>query len=223
RVVNLWADAANESVGLTVRDSSGKPADLAWASAGAVVERSPARRTRSVSYALEAPSAVRIGLFLLGSMRVERDFGYAQRDSLPLDAPPFVQPELTELIDHIAKLKPAERARHLALLGVRTVDALRVRLVPRIVLNPSSPLSAPRRGGQGVRSDTSWTVEVEQPSFDGKTHLWLALQGDTRETVPAVSGGVVTIRRPAGGVVRWSVRVTTDAAALTSLTRKEIF
>ena len=73
------------------------------------------------------------------------------------------------------------------------------------------------------KTDTTWVVEVEQPSFDGKTHLWLALQGDTRETVPAVSGGVVTIRRPAGGVVRWSVRVTTDAAALTSLTRKEIF
>src|SRR5256885_14233563 len=27
RIVNLWADAANESVGFTVRDSSGKPAD----------------------------------------------------------------------------------------------------------------------------------------------------------------------------------------------------
>src|SRR5207249_6053606 len=142
----------------------------------------------------------------------------------------------TQLIDHIAKLKPAERVRHLALLGVKSVEALRARLVPFIVLNPSSPLSAPRRGGQGVRTDsamrgvgqrartektdTTWVVEVEQPSFDGKTHLWLALQGDTRETVPAVSGNVVTIRRPAGGTVRWSVRVTTDAAALTPLTRK---
>src|SRR5438477_9373397 len=223
RVVNLWAEAANESVGFSVRDSSGKAAELAWGSSGAAVERSPAGRTRSVAYGLEAPSMVRIGLFLLGSMRVERDFGYGERDSLPLDAQPFVQRELTELIDHIAKLKPAERARHLALLGVKSVEALRARLAPRIELNPSSPLSAPRRGGQGVTTDTTWVVEVEQPSFDGKTHLWLALQGDTRETVPAVSGGVVTIRRPAGGVVRWSVRVTTDAAALTPLTRKQIF
>src|SRR6266566_7151999 len=196
-------------------------------------------------------------------MRVERDFGYGERDSLPLDAPPFVQSELTQLIDHIAKLKPAERVRHLALLGVKSVEALRARLAPRIVLNPSSPLSAPRRGGQGVRTspersggqgvrtspersrgqgvrtdsamrgvgqrartektDTTWVVEVEQPSFDGKTHLWLSLEGDTRETVPAVSGNVVTIRRPAGGAVRWSVRVTTDAAALIPLTRQEIF
>src|SRR5437660_847436 len=71
RVVNLWADAANESVGFTVRDSSGRPAELAWGSSGAVVARSA--QTRSVSYALELPSAVRVSLFLLASMRVERD------------------------------------------------------------------------------------------------------------------------------------------------------
>src|SRR5881394_1013141 len=207
RVVNLWADAANESVGFSVRDSTGKPAEVAWGSSGAVVERSTAGRTRSVSYGLEASSTVKIGLLLLGSMRVERDFGYGKRDSLPLDAPPFVQNELTQLIDHIAKLKPAERARHLALLGVSSVAALRDRLSPRIALQ---------------HGDTAWRVDVEEPSFDGKTHLWLALQGDTRETVAAVSGGVITIRRPAGGVVRWSVRVTTDATALTPLTRKEI-
>src|SRR2546429_3402119 len=184
RVVNLWADAANESVGFSVRDSTGKPAELAWGSSGAVVERSTAGGTRSVSYGLEAPSTVKIGLLLLGSMRVERDFGYGERDSLPLDAPPFVQSELTQLIEHIAKLKPAERARHLALLGVSSVAALRDRLSPRIALQ---------------RGDTAWTVAIEQPSFDGKTHLWLALQGDTRETVPAVSAGVVPLGRPAGG------------------------
>src|SRR3989441_6089607 len=221
RVVNLWADAANESVGFTVRDSSGKPAELAWGSSGAVVT-GPAN-TRSVSYGLDLPSSGSIGLFLLGSMRVERDFQYAGRDSLPLGTPAFPQSELLELIDHIAKLKPAERARHLALLGVSTIDALRARLAPRIVLNPSSPLSAPRRGGQGVRTDTTWVVQVEQPSFDGKTHLWLSLEGDTRETVPTVSGATVTVRRPAGGPVRLSVRVTTDAPALTPLTRAEIF
>src|SRR6266545_4576719 len=159
RVVNLWADAANESIGFTVRDSGGKPAELAWGSSGAVAAGSG--RTRSVSYALELPSSVTIGLFLLGSMRVERDFQYGGRDSLPLDTTPFQQAELAELIDHLAKLKPAERARHLLLLGVKAIDALRARLPPRIVLTPSSPLSprergsggedASRRGGRGVR------------------------------------------------------------------------
>src|SRR5437899_5892018 len=150
RVVQLWADAANESVGFTARDSSGKPAELAWGPSEAVVARSA--RTRSVSYGLELPSSVTIGLFLLGSMRVERDFQYGGRDSLPLGTPAFPQAELAELIDHLAKLKGPERARHLALLGTKTIDALRARLVPNIVLTPSFPLSAPRRGGQGVRT-----------------------------------------------------------------------
>src|SRR5437660_12680311 len=96
RVVNLWADAANESVGFTVRDSTGKPAELGWGSSGAAVSQSREGRTRSLSYRLEAPSAVRLGLFLLGSMRVERDFGYAPHDSLSLDAPAFMQPELSQ-------------------------------------------------------------------------------------------------------------------------------
>jgi hypothetical protein len=161
-----------------------------------------------VSYGLELPSSVRVGLFLLGSMRVERDLQYAGRDTLPLDAPPFPQAELSELIDQIAKLKAVERARHLSLLDVKTIDALRARLLPRVTANTG---------------DTAWVVRVEQVSFDGKSHLVLALEGDSRETVPTVSGRTVTIRRPAGGPVRLSVRVTTDAPALTPLTRAEIF
>src|SRR5213083_639241 len=206
RVVNLWADGANESVGFTVRDSSGRPAELAWGSSGAVVTGSA--HTRSVSYALELPSTVRVGLFLLGSMRVERDFQYAGRDSLSLGTPAFPQSELAELIDHIAKLKTPERARHLSLLGVKTVDALRARLSPRVTAK---------------LGDTVWVVRVEQESFDGKNHLWLALEGDARETVPTLSGSIVTVRRPAGGPVRLTVRVTTDAPALVPLGRAEIF
>src|SRR5437764_14763828 len=206
RVVHLWADALNESAGFTARDSAGAPAELAWSSGSAVVGASG--RTRSVSYGLEAPSSITLGLLLLGSMRVERDFQYARRDSLPLDATPFPQPELSQLIDHIAKLPGAERARHLALLGVKTPGALRARLLPRITEQ---------------HGDTAWVVRVEQVSFDGKTHLWLAPEGDARETVAAVRGGTVRIRRPAGGVVRFGVRVTTDAPALTPLSRAEIF
>src|SRR5437867_12547575 len=173
RVVNLWADAANEGVGFTVRESSGKTAETAWGSSGAVVTGSA--HTRSVSYGLELPSTVRVGLFLLGSMRVERDLQYAGRDSLPLDAAPFPQSELSELIDRLAKLPPGERARHLSLLGVKTIDALRARLAPRIVLTPAFPLSPRARGsggeapsrsaGRGVRTDTTWTVEVDHTGF----------------------------------------------------------
>src|SRR5207253_8694712 len=37
------------------------------------------------------------------------------------------------------------------------------------------------------------------------------------------TGRTITIRRPAGGLVRFTVRVTTDAAALTPLSRTEMF
>src|SRR6266705_248210 len=183
RVVSLWADAADESVGFLARDSAGVPAEIGWGSSAAVVAETRGGRTRTVSYDLEAPSPVTIGLFLLGSMRVERDFQYARRDSLPLGTTAFPQVELAELIDHLAKLQGPERARHLALLAAKTIDALRARLAPSIE--------------RGVRTDTTWTVRVEQVSFDGKSHLWLSLEGDTRETVPTLAGNVVTIRRPA--------------------------
>src|SRR5207247_6578508 len=71
--------------------------------------------------------------------------------------------------------------------------------------------------------DTAWVVEAEQVSFDGRSHLWLALEGDRRETIPTLSGNTVAIHRPAGGPVRLSVRVTTDVPALTPLSRSEIF
>ena len=208
RVVNLWADALDESVGFTVRDSAGRPAEVTWGTARAAVAESLGGHTRSLSYGLETPSSLNIGLLLLGSMRVERDLQYARRDTLPLDATPFPQHELSELIGRVGGLPPAERTRHLSLLGVKTADALRARLAPEL---------------SAQRGDTTWAVRIEQPSFDGKHHLWLTISGDARETVPALSGTVVAVHRPAGGPVRISVRVTTDAPALEPLSRDEIF
>src|ERR1051325_975416 len=61
RVVHLWADAANESVGFTARDSAGRPAALSWGAGGAVVTRSGANR--SVAYRLGAGPPGRGGGF----------------------------------------------------------------------------------------------------------------------------------------------------------------
>jgi hypothetical protein len=204
RVVHLWADAADESVGFTVRDSAGHPAMVTWGAANAVVTES--KGTRSVTYTLEAPSTVTIGLFLLGSMRVERDLQYAARDTLPFDATPYPRPDLDTLIAYVARLAPAERARHLAPLGAKTVEELRRRLVPLM-----------------VQRRTAWaSLVVSQPSFDGKNHLWLGLDGEPGETA-TLAGSSVTIRRKPGGPVRLRVRVTTDARALTPLGRAAIF
>lgn len=207
RVVHVWADAANESAGFTLRDSGGAPAQLAWASAGAVAVASG--RTRSVSYRLAVgPGPVTIGLFLLGSMRVERDFHYQGRDSLPLDATAFPQSELRDLIANLERLHVAERGRHLALLSAGTVDELRARIEPQITR---------------MVGDATWAVRITQPSFDGRTHLWLTLAGDARETGVTLAERAVTVRSRSGRPVQLAIRVTTDAPALTPLGRKEIF
>jgi len=207
RVVNLWADAADESLGLTVRDSSGHPAALDWASSGAVTAATGAART--VSYRLSLGTGpVRLGLFLLGSMRVERDFHYQDRDTLPLDAVAFPQAELTDLIANVERLAAAERGRQLALLGVRTVDQLRARLEPAVT-------RADRAG--------SWSVRVSAVSFDGKHHLRLGVTGDAAETSAELAGLAVTVRSRSARPITIALSVTTDAGALTPLTRDQIF
>jgi hypothetical protein len=206
RVVHVWADAADESLAFTARDSLGAPAATSWASSGAVA--TTAGTTRTVSYRIGlGPGPVRLGLFLLGSMRVERDFHYQDRDSLPLDTVALPQPELLQLIANLERLAPAERRRQLALLGARTPDALRARLEPTLT--------------EAADGSTA-TVRVAHTSLDGRHHLTLTLRGNPGERV-TVAGRTVTVAARSGGPVTISVVVTTDADALTPLTREEIF
>ena len=209
RVVHLWADALNESLGFTARDTTGAPAPLDWAGEDATT--SSAGGGRSLRYGLTAPGrrALRIGLFLLGSMRVERDLQYAGRHRGALGAS-FVPPELTQLVASFARLTPAQRRRRLALLGARDVATLRARLEPSLTVE---------------QTDTSWRVRVAQPSLDGKNHLTLVLRGDPRRArlAPAPGGRVVTIRSRNARPVEIAVEITTDAPALTPLGREQIF
>src|SRR5437867_1242428 len=102
----------------------------------------------------------------------------------------------------------AEQRRHLRLLGARSAGELRARLAPRV--------SARARDG-------TWAVRVEQVSFDGRSHLSVAVEGDARETVMTRTARSLIIRSRSGRPVRLTVRVTTDAPALSPLTRAEIF
>ncbi len=113
RIVNLWADALNESIGFTVRGAVAFSAEKATVGARG--------RRRWLLYSLTVPGgrSTRVGQFLLGSMRIERDFGYAGRVHDSLDAPPFVPPEFTALAD-------------------RLDNGYRARLTPRISLTPAS-------------------------------------------------------------------------------------
>jgi hypothetical protein len=207
RVVNLWADAANESIGFTARDARGRPQSLAWGADSAAVWDSAGVRT--VEYRLAAASpGVTLGWFLLGSMRVERDFQYWKRNLQPFTAPPFQVAEESLLVANVGRLPAAERGRHLALLRAGNVAALEQRLQPRIA---------------AAGSDSTWSIRVERPSLDGLTHLTLELRGSPRDATARVVGRTVRIESRNGGPVRFIVRIRTDAAPLTPLARREIF
>lgn len=226
RTVLVWADAANESAGFTARDAAGRPARLTWDGEEAIVSEFEQARTadsargttgreapgkvamRSIEYRLVSDvSRLDLGWFLLGSMRVERDFVYAKRHLQPFTAPPFVVAEESLLVANIARLPEPERASHLALLGA-DLGLLRSRLQPTFTLS---------------RSDTSWSVRIERPSLDGRNRLGLELRVDPRKVKARLNGSTVSLQTPPGSPIRLTVRVASDAAPLTPLTRSEIF
>lgn len=207
RIVLVWADAANESVGLTLRDPSGQPVRATWAADSAeVADSGPAR---SLEYALkvEAPR-IELGWFVLGSMRIERDFVYAGRHLLPFSAPPFRVAEESLLVARVAGLPSDIRRQHLALLGAGSVDELRARLEPAIT---------------SKRTSDGWLVSVERPSLDGRNRLRLELRAGPGDSVAQPTPRIVAIGAGTGSTMTLRVRVTTDAGALSPLDRNEIF
>jgi hypothetical protein len=207
RVVHLWADAANESVAFTVRDTTGQPASVAWGAANATAtERGAAR---SVQHRLTSDArALDIGWFLLGTMRQERDFQYSEAHQRPYAEPPFILPELAGLIASLERLPPAERERHLTALGARNADELRARLEPRLELQ---------------RTDAAWTLRVQQVTLDGKNHLTLELSGAARESDARLIDRVLSVRARASSPLSFDVTVTTDAPPLTPLSGEALF
>ena len=208
RVVHVWADAANESAGFTARDGAGKPASLTWGAEPADVADSAGSRSIEYRLVLGSPRVV-LGWFLLGSMRVERDFQYAGRHLLPFSAPPFRVAEESLLVASVRRLPAAERRRHLALLGARSLEALERRLQPAI--------AATMRAGGG------WRVRIERPSLDGRNRLAIELRVDSGDVVLRPTARTVEVRSLSGAPVSLAVRITTDAESLTPLDRREIF
>ena len=104
RVVHLWADALNESIGFTMR-SGGQEATaaVAFGVRQATVWSRGGRRGLRYSLTVQGGRSVQIGQLLLGSMRIERDFGYAARVRDPIDAPTFVPPELVQFAQRMGR------------------------------------------------------------------------------------------------------------------------
>jgi len=207
RVVNLWADAANESISFTARDSAGSPAPLTFTNDIAVTSDSGAMRV--VSYRLTSEGRhLRLGWFVLGTMRIERDFQYWRKHMEPFTAPAFHMAELDSLVARLSGLPAAERRRELALLNARDMADLRSRLEPRVTL---------------VHAGTHATVHVAETSLTGHNHLGLDLTIDTTRASVEMVGRSVVIDTRGDDRIDLTVRVATDAAPLTPLTRAEIF
>src|SRR6266487_3185318 len=196
RVVHLWADGLNESIGFTARRSGGQDttaavAAVAFGAGTATVWSTGGRRGIRYSLAVQGgrSKAVEIGQFLLGSMRIERDFGYTGRVRDSIDAPTFV---VTEMAQFAAKM------------GRPYTD----RLTPSVVL---------------INTASRWTVRASQPSLDGKHHLWLSLSGAARRSRATLAGRVVTIRALGTQGITLSVEIATDGPPLSPLDRRQIF
>lgn len=207
RVVHLWADAENESIGFTARDGRDSAATLDWDGPGATPARTG--RARTLEYRLVASSPqVRLGHFLLGTMRVERDYQYWRKHREPLGTPAFTLDEMNRLLATLGRLDTATRRRHLAALGARDTATLRRRLYPVV----SSRATA-----------TTWTARVVQPSLDGRDTMTVEIIADPRTVDARQAGDTVALAARGGDRVRFTVRVGTTGRALSPLTRQEIF
>jgi hypothetical protein len=209
RAVLLWADAANESAGFSIRDAAGRPARITWAAEAAEVADLPRPLDRSIEYRLTSEtSQIELGWFVLGSMRVERDFVYAGRQNQPFTAAPFQVKEESLLVAAVERLPPDERGRHLTILNAASLDTLRSRLQPTVSVSHTETIS---------------TARIERPSLDGKDRLVLELRVDPRKTRIATNGRTVSIRTRPGAHLNVGVRVSTTASPLHGLFRDKIF
>jgi hypothetical protein len=207
RVVHVWADAANESAAFTVRDVEGRPAPVVWGGPGAVAKSEGQSRIVRHRLAVDV-AALEIGWFLLGTMRQERDFQYADWHLRPYGDARFVLRELTDLIASLKRLPAEERGRHLTLLGARDLEELESRLEPQVTLS---------------EAEAAWTLLVVHTSLDGRNHLALELSGDPSTSTATVSNDRLSVRARSGAQIELDVAVTTDAGALTPLGRERLF
>jgi hypothetical protein len=198
RVVHLFADAEDESIGFTARDGSGA-APLRWGDAGARIGRVGRARVLDHALVAEAPS-IAVGWFLLGSMRVERDLQYAGRQRAAFADGPFAIAEVERLVTALGALDSDERARHLALLHAGSVDELRARTRPTIVVRDEGAMRVGR---------------VTQVALDGADTLLLELRVDPRLVRIHAAGDSIVLGARSGRRIPFTVRTVTSGRTLT--------
>src|SRR5436190_285692 len=207
RVVHLWADADDESVGFTAR-SRGQPVGLDWGASEAQADAQAGGRVRTLQYALRARApVVHLGWFVLGSMRVERDFQYGAKHRAPFAATPPVA-EVERMLAALTRVDSGTRRAHLALLGAQDLRTLRARTTPEPDVE---------------RDGSLWTASMTQPSLDGRDTMRVSISVDTRLVAGSIGGDSIILRARTGTTVPFTVRILTTGKPLTRLTRAEIF
>ncbi|MCH8328373.1 MAG: hypothetical protein IID15_07630, partial [Candidatus Marinimicrobia bacterium] len=207
RVVNIWADDANESISFTVRDSQGNLAAMEWESDGAEISADGPMRYVRYSLAL-GDDDLQISLFLLGSMRQERDYQHFKRNLAPFGGELFSERELHTLMGNFDHLSAQELASVLTLLRATGMAELRGRLLPRIT---------------HIHTESTAGFLVELTTFDGLYHLSLELTVEADRAEVALSAGVVSIAPLVSGPIVLTVKIGSDSPSLTPLRRDEIF
>ena len=207
RVVNLWANAANESLSFTVRDTAGQPVAIQWNSKSAIVTSE--KNTRSVQYDLTISSpSIQIGHTLLGSMRKERDFQYFKKHLQPYDAEPFHEEELKKLIANLDQMPEDVRREHLRILNAKSTSELRSRLDPVRSLD---------------KADGGWRSRLNQSYFDDKNHLVLELRVSDPQTADLTRSAIAFRSADETSNIKLTVKISTDSTALTPLDQRNIF
>ncbi|MCU0649356.1 MAG: hypothetical protein MUF00_15270 [Gemmatimonadaceae bacterium] len=207
RVVHVWADADNESLAFTVRTLAGDTVPLRFGETTATTRRRGRWRVFEYPLVIGAPDA-EIAHLLLGSMRVERDVQYWGRHKEPASAAPFVLAEYDSLRRTLERLPAGTARRHLALLRASSIEGLAARFLPTLQLRTT-----------GART----VVETVQSSVDARDSLRLELVVDPRAIAVEQAGRSVRLRARTGNTLMLTVRVATTGAALTPLSREQIF
>ncbi len=207
RVVNIWGNAANESLGFTARDENNTPAYLTWAMETAGLYSDGERYF--TTYELQSKSStLKLGHFLLGSMRQERDFQYFKThlDEFPVQY--YAEESFEEFVNFVEALPADLQQRHLPLLHTKSIADLRARLRPQ--LNVS-------------REATKTMVSLTQSTLNDEGHLALAFLLDKETHDVTVEAGHVVIHHRKNQPILLQVRIGTNARPLTPLSRENIF
>lgn len=202
RVVHLWANAMNESIGFTIRGSRGNKVKINLGDEIAKTYRKG--EIRYFEYIINIESGIaQIGHFLLGSMRVERDFQYLGWH-LKEFSEKFFQKELLDLIRNIERLPEEIKRAHLKILKTSNTNELRQRLQPIITLNESEKL-----------------IKIEQSTFDGNNHLWLEIFAKNNIDFKISPEKIQIISKDRK--ITLGIRISRDSPSLTPLKAEQIF